>query len=375
MNAAPRADAHWMRRALVLARRRAGQTWPNPTVGACIVRDGVLLAEAAHEAAGLAHAEAAALEDLRSRGLEAGGATIYVTLEPCHHQGRTPPCSRALAAAGIGRVVYATADESPRRHSAGADWLTEQGIDVVRGPFGALAWELNHPFFETGRDDEAHVTLKLALTLDGRMAPRAGRIEDAAERRITGPLAQRRVHRMRAGARAIVVGRGTAQADRPRLDLRHLPPAHRPAVLPRPVVLDPSACLVQSELPPRTLILRAESSTALAPFVDAQGRETAGVALAGPHRLDLAGVFRTLAERGLGVVLVEAGPTLAGELVAARLPHRIHLFLAPRALGGEGPQLPALPGLDEHYATWRVRRVGCDLEWVLRRRDLPRPPH
>jgi diaminohydroxyphosphoribosylaminopyrimidine deaminase / 5-amino-6-(5-phosphoribosylamino)uracil reductase len=355
-----------MRRALHLARGRAGRTWPNPTVGACIVRDGVLLSEAAHEAVGLAHAEAAALQHVRARGIDPRGATLYVTLEPCHHQGRTPPCTQAIVSAGLARVVYATDDDSPRHPGGGAAWLIAQGVEVERGPFAAIARELNHPFFETEVDAEVHLTLKIAIGLDGRMARRAGRVPDERERRITGPAAQRRVHRLRASSSAVLVGRGTVQADRPRLDLRHLPAAERPVPGPRAVVLDPSLRLPAQWLPRGALVLTAADPAVSGP----SAHEIVQVPLRRPGRLQWEGSLAALAARGLGIVLVEAGPTLASELVAAALPHRIHLFSAPRAIGGEGPRLPPLPQLEERYRVGRVRRIGDDVEWLLRRDDL-----
>ena len=364
-------DAHWMRRALRLARRRAGRTWPNPTVGACIVREGRLLAEAAHRAAGEDHAEAAALRSLRERGLDPAGSTLYVTLEPCHHRGRTPPCSRAIAEAGIARVVYAIGDVSPRQHGGGAAWLASQGIRVEAGPFAREAWELNHPFFETRSDDEVHLTLKLALSLDGRVAPREGRIEDPEARRVTGERAHRRVHRMRASAGAILVGRRTVAYDRPRLDVRHVPARDRPEPAPRPVVLDPRLTLDPAWLPAGALVLAAEETS---PTPSHGSWEVVGVATSAPGRLAWDAVAEALAARGLGVVLVEAGPTLAADLLANARPHRIHLFLAPRVFGAAGPSIPPLPALESRYRSWRARRVGGDVEWILRRDDLPGPP-
>ena len=366
-----RGDAYWMRRALRLARRRAGRTWPNPTVGACIVRDGRLLAEAAHERAGEPHAEAAALSDLRERGVDAEGATVYVTLEPCDHHGRTPPCARALIEAGVGRVVYAVGDTSARGHDGGARRLREHGITVDAGLLAGPAWELNHPFFETTDDTEVHVTVKVALSLDGRFAPRTGRIADPARRVVTGPRARRRVHRMRARASAVLVGRGTVEADRPRLDVRGVDDGGRPPGDPRPVVLDSQGRLDPAWLPAHTLLFCGPEGSRAA---TAAGVEIVAVERAGTGRLDLGAVFDALAERGLGAVLVEAGPTLAADLLATGRAHRFHLFLAPRIFGPDGPGLVAPTALEDRYRSWRSHRVGEDVEWILRRRDLPTPP-
>lgn len=354
-------DHHWMRRALVLARRQAGATWPNPTVGCCIVREGRLLAEAVHEGPGHLHAEAAALQALQAAELDPEGATAYVTLEPCHHQGRTPPCSRALAGAGLARVVYATADDTPRHAGGGGDWLREQGIQVEVSPFAALARELNHPFFETASDTQAHVTLKLALSLDGALARRPGRIHQEELRAITGERTRRRVHRLRAGANAVVVGAATARADHPRLDVRELRAGSWSGQVPRPVVLAGSSGVTVDALPDHALLF--------APVGSATG--AALPVLARPDgRLDWEAVLAALVGQGYGILLVEGGARLAADLLAESPPQRIHLYLAGRGLGPGSVRLPGGLRLDEGYTTLRLRRVGPDVEWVLRRRDL-----
>lgn len=338
-------DRRWMKRALVLARRRAGATWPNPAVACCVVRGGKLLAEAVHAGPGQPHAEAAALLALAAHRIDAGGTTVYVTLEPCHHVGRTAPCSQALADAGVARVVYATADDTPRHPGGGGSWLEAQGIEVRSGVCEALARELNHPFFETRSDDEAHVTLKLALTADGKLARRPGRIEDPAARAVTGDRVQRRVHRMRAAAGAVIVGAGTARADRPRLDVRLLKPEQWSGRQPLPVVLAGAETLDPAERPTSALIFE-------------EGRR------------DWESVLAELVRRGRGIVLVEGGARVAADLLAQRPPQRIHLYLAGRGFGPEGVRLPGGLRLEDRYETMRVRPLGADVEWVLRRRDL-----
>ena len=339
------ADRRWMKRALVAARRQAGATWPNPTVGCCVVRDGVLLAEAVHAGPGQPHAEAAALLALAAHRIDPAGATVYVSLEPCHHAGRTAPCSRALADAGVARVVYGAADDTPRHPGGGGVWLAEQGVEVTPGVCGDLARELVHPFLETASDDEAHVTLKLALTADGKLARRTGRIDDPGARAVTGGRVQRRVHRMRAGAGAVVIGAGTARADRPRLDVRFLAPAEWSGRAPLPVVLASRGSLDPGDLPDSALVL-------------------------GNGRADWDSVLGELVGRGRGIVLVEGGAQIAADLLAARPPHRIHLYLAGRGFGPEGVRLPGGIRLEDRYETMRVRPLGADVEWVLRRRDL-----
>ena len=339
------ADRRWMKRALMLARRQAGATWPNPTVGCCIVRDGELLAEAVHAGPGQPHAEAAALLALAAHRIDPAGSTAYVSLEPCHHEGRTAACSRALADAGVARVVYGAADDTPRHPGGGGAWLATQGVEVTAGVCGDLARELVHPFLETSSDEEAHVTLKLALTADGKLARRPGRIEDAADRAVTGDRVQRRVHRMRAGAGAVIVGAGTARADRPRLDVRLLDASAWSGQPPLPVVLAGHDSLDPGDLPESALVL-------------------------GNGHADWDSVLAELVRRGRGIVMVEGGARIAADLLAACPPHRIHLYLAGRGFGPEGVRLPGGVSLADRYETMRVRPLGADVEWVLRRRDL-----
>jgi len=358
-------DHRWMRRALVLARRRAGATWPNPTVGCCIVRNARLLGEAVHAGPGYPHAEAAVLLGLAAERVDVAGATAYVSLEPCHHEGRTAPCTHALAAAGITRVVYATEDDTPRHAGQGAQWLAGQGMEVTRGILGHLARELNHPFLETSADDEAHVTLKLALSVDGSLARFAGKIEDPADRTVTGERVQRRVHRIRAGAGAVVVGVSTARTDRPLLDVRLLAPEAWSGRAPLPVVLAGDERPLPQDLPPGALVMIAGKRSGGSGTADFQP-----VAARPDGRLEWDAVLAELVARGRGIVLVEGGAAVAADLLAECPPHRIHLYLAARSFGPAAVRLPGGVRLDERYETLRMRRVGPDVEWVLRRRDL-----
>jgi diaminohydroxyphosphoribosylaminopyrimidine deaminase/5-amino-6-(5-phosphoribosylamino)uracil reductase len=360
-------DAHWMRRALHLARRQRGATWPNPTVGACVVRDGVLVGDGFHAAAGQPHAEVAAL---RAAGERSRGATLYVALEPCNHFGLTPPCTQAILAAGVTRVVFATRDSNPRVAGGGGAALRRAGLEIREGVLAGAAWELNHPFFETDGGQVPHVTLKLALSADGRLARQAGPAPEPALRRITGERAHRRVHWMRALSSCVVVGWRTIELDHPRLTARGISGARQP----RPVVLDARLQLAPRQLPKGSLLLASPLASAQrASDLAKAGHEVQRCAVDDRGRLDWAGVLQQLAVRGLGVVLVEGGATLAGALLAAGAPHRVHLLWAPALLGGDGPALGSYPGPERRYETVRVRRVGEDLEWVLRRPGLARP--
>jgi diaminohydroxyphosphoribosylaminopyrimidine deaminase/5-amino-6-(5-phosphoribosylamino)uracil reductase len=318
--AAPDDDA-WMRRALALAERGWGQTAPNPMVGAVVVRDGVAVGEGWHTRYGEAHAE---VEALRSAGERARGATLYITLEPCNHQGRTPPCTDAILAAGVRRVVVATADPNPVAQG-GAARLRGEGVQVVLGVEEAAARELNAPFFHSLTSDRPFVRVKVALSLDGALA-------DVTRKPgwLTGPESRREVHRLRAGADAIAVGIGTALADDPLLTVRAFT---APRVPPTRVVFDTSARLpvtsklVQSAREAPLLVVCWAPDPA-----HAAALEHAGVELL--HAGTLPHALRALRGRGIHSLLVEGGAGLLSSLVQEALVDRLVIFRAPVILGG-----------------------------------------
>ncbi|MFI5329368.1 MAG: bifunctional diaminohydroxyphosphoribosylaminopyrimidine deaminase/5-amino-6-(5-phosphoribosylamino)uracil reductase RibD, partial [Candidatus Rokuibacteriota bacterium] len=225
-------DLEWMTRALTLAARGRGLTSPNPMVGAIVVRDGALVAQRFHERAGAAHAEAAALA---GAGERARGATLYVTLEPCNHVGRTPPCVEAIIRAGIRRVVSATRDSNPRVQGGGAATLIAAGIEVATPCLERDARALNRTFFTAVERQRPHVTAKWAMTLDGKIAA-----FDRHSQWITGEAARLEGHRLRSQSDAIVTGIGTVLADDPALTVRLLDPWPRE---PYRVVVDSRARL------------------------------------------------------------------------------------------------------------------------------------
>jgi diaminohydroxyphosphoribosylaminopyrimidine deaminase / 5-amino-6-(5-phosphoribosylamino)uracil reductase len=353
------ADDRFMRRALELAERGWGAVHPNPLVGAVLVRDGHVVGEGWHARFGEDHAEIRALRDA---GAAARGATLYVTLEPCAHHGKTPPCTDALVAAGVARVVYAAPDPDPRA-AGGALRLRSAGIDAARGPYESEARHQNHAFFHLRERGAPYVALKLALTLDGRIARAPG--ERTA---ITGPEAAIVVHRLRAGFDAIVVGSGTALADDPLLTVRGPMP---PRVPPTRVVFDSELRLPPGHRllatvaeAPVLLVCRRGAHAGRAEALRGEGADIVEVA-AGPDGVDLDAALAALVERGLASLLVEGGGVLASSLLAADRVQRLHLFQAPILFGQDG--VPAF-GSRPARARWvrvRTTRLGADLHTVL----------
>jgi diaminohydroxyphosphoribosylaminopyrimidine deaminase / 5-amino-6-(5-phosphoribosylamino)uracil reductase len=316
-------DSAFMRRALDLAKLGWGQTAPNPMVGAVVVRGGVVVGEGYHARYGGDHAEVAAL---RAAGPLARGATVFVTLEPCSHFGKTPPCADALIAAGVSRVVTAARDPSPVARS-GADRLRDAGIEVAVGVEERAARELNAPFFHAFDSDRPWITLKLAISIDGA-------ITDATRTAgwLTGPESRREVHRLRAGSDAVAVGSGTALADDPELTVRDAP---LPRVAPRRVVFDSelrlplSSRLVRTARQVPTTVVttrRTQSAADRAPALEAAG---VGVLQAD----SLGGALRALRADGVRSVLVEGGARLAGSLLTDGAVDRLIIFQAPVVLG------------------------------------------
>jgi len=354
------ADERFMARALALAERARGLTSPNPMVGAVVVAGDRVVGEGFHAAAGRPHAE---IEALAAAGDRARGATLYVTLEPCTHHGRTPPCVPAVVAAGVGRVVVAARDPHPRA-GGGVDALRRAGLQVSAGVRADEAERQNRAFFTAIRRGRPHVTLKAAMTLDGRIADVHG-----ASQWLTGPAARQHAHRLRAESDAVVVGVETALRDDPRLDVRLGRPWPRE---PYRVVLDsrgrlPAAArLIAAGTRARALV--AVTSAAPAAAVRAlqeAGATVLGVAARGA-RVDPAALLTELAAREVRAVLVEGGAETHGAFLEAGLVDRVAVFVAPRLLGGR--QAPGVAGgagraLKDavRLGAFEVTRLGDDL--------------
>lgn len=330
------ADASAMALALDLA--ALGRTAPNPRVGAVIVRDGEIVGRGYHMRAGAPHAEIEALHEARER---ARGATLYCTLEPCNHVGRTPPCTEAILAAGIARVVVGCRD--PKRHGAlsGVERLRAAGLEVVVGILEPEARELIDDFATLTLLGRPLIELKAAVTLDGKIATRAGE-----SKWITGELARAEAHRMRARADAVVVGVGTVLADDPRLDIRMVADW---ADEPRPVRVVVDSAL-RTPLHAHVVRTAREQPTWIAHTPAAPPDRREALALAGVvllevpseanGKVDLAALFAELGRRDVMRVLVEGGGRLHGALLDAGLADRAAVFVAPIVLGD--PQAPGL---------------------------------
>ena len=338
----PAIDARFMALALALGRRGLGNAWPNPAVGAVIVRNEpqgpVVVGRGWTQPGGRPHAE---VEALRRAGAAARGATIYTTLEPCSHFGRTPPCADAIIAAGIARVVSALDDPNPDIAGEGYRRLRARGIAVVTGVGAAEARRVHAGHVRRMRDGRPHVMLKLAVSSDGK-AGLAGRRPAA----ITGEPARERVHRLRAMYDAVLIGIGTALADDPLLTCRLPGMATRsPArvVLDSGLRLPPDSKLVRSAREiPLWVLAAPDAAPARADALQQRGAEVMRVDGAGGRR-DLAATLKCLATRGITRLMVEGGPTVAAAFLAADLLDEAVLLRAPVTIGADG--IAALEGL------------------------------
>jgi diaminohydroxyphosphoribosylaminopyrimidine deaminase/5-amino-6-(5-phosphoribosylamino)uracil reductase len=364
-----------MQRALELAARGLASTDPNPRVGCVIAQGTLMVAEGWHERAGEAHAEVVAL---RAAAAQAAGATVYVTLEPCSHQGRTPPCVEALVGARVARVVYAATDPNPQVNGRGAEALRSAGIAVEAGLLESQALELNCGFVKRMQQGRPWVRLKLAMSLDGRTALASG-----ASRWISGAAARQDVQQWRARSSAILTGIGTVLADDPRLDVR-VPgdsPGHG-ARQPLRVVLDgrlrtpPGARLLSAggEVLILTAMAALQDARAGAPLSTRGARIESVPVVAG--RLLLGAVLERLGELEVNELQVEAGATLAGELVRQSLVDELLLYVAPKLLGDKARPLLELPepaGLSAARAFTLIdtQPLGDDLRLRLRPRVEP----
>jgi diaminohydroxyphosphoribosylaminopyrimidine deaminase/5-amino-6-(5-phosphoribosylamino)uracil reductase len=335
------ADQRFMALALALGRRGQGRTWPNPAVGAVIVKDGVIVGRGWTQPGGRPHAE---VEALQRAGEAARGATLYVTLEPCSHHGKSPPCADAVIAAGIARVVSAVQDPNPEVAGQGHARLRAAGIVVDVGLSAQEAAHDHAGHFRRIRDKRPHVILKLAVSSDDRIAAAGGKPVA-----ISGEAARSRVHLLRAQSDAILVGIGTVLADDPLLTCR-LPgmEAQSPVrvVLDRALRIPGSSRLVHSAREVPLWVMTSNLAEAPAAMkLGAAGAQVIRVATtSAPPGLDLAAVLHALAEKGITRLLVEGGSRVASSFVAAGLVDEMWLLRGPNSIGADGvPALDALP--------------------------------
>ncbi|MDE2378373.1 bifunctional diaminohydroxyphosphoribosylaminopyrimidine deaminase/5-amino-6-(5-phosphoribosylamino)uracil reductase RibD [Bradyrhizobium sp.] len=334
------ADRRFMQLALTLGRRGLGRTWPNPAVGVVIVKDGVIVGRGWTQAGGRPHGEP---EALRRAGEAARGATLYVTLEPCSHVGKSPPCADAVIAAGIKRVVAAIEDPNPDVAGQGLARLRAAGIVVDVGLCAAEAARDHAGHFRRIRNRRPHVILKLAVSPDGKIGGPGGK-----QLAITGEAARNRVHLLRAQSDAILVGIGTVLTDDPLLTCR-LPgmEARSPVrvVLDRSLRIPPTSRLVHSARQTPLWVIGSElAEAAAATRFGAAGAQVVRVPAGGGTGLDLAAVLRVLAEKGITRLMVEGGSRVAASFVAADLVDEVWLFRGAEAIGEGGVDaLDALP--------------------------------
>ena len=368
-------DRVHMARAIQLAERGRYTTDPNPRVGCVLARDERIVGEGWHRRAGTPHAEPLALA---AAGDRARGATAYVTLEPCSHHGRTPPCAEALIAAGVARVVCAMVDPNPLVSGRGIERLRQAGIAVECGLMEREARTLNPGFIKRLERGRPHVRCKLASSLDGRTALATGESQW-----ITSEAARRDVQRLRAASSAIVTGVGTVLGDDPSLNVR-LAPTELPGLEPDDAIRQPWRVVVDSywRMPPTARMLRLPGRTLIA-GIGPRNAATAALESAGAEliqlaeyagRVDLVALMEELARREINEVLLEAGSTLAGAAMRAGLVDEILLYLAPCLMGQAAKGLFDLPGIDTMadrvaLEIEDVRRIGPDLR-IRARPDL-----
>lgn len=364
----PNVDHRFMARAIQLAERGLFTTDPNPRVGCVLVKDGNVVSEGWHQRAGEPHAE---INALQAADDFAKDATAYITLEPCCHHGRTPPCSEALIAAGVSRVVVAMEDPNPQVAGQGLAQLQKAGIETLSGVMQVQSEALNPGFSLRMRHGRPYVRGKMAMSLDGRTAMATGESQW-----ITGAEARQDVQRLRARSSAILTGIGTVLADDPSLSARLDKEVEQEMVQPTRVVLDSQLQMPVSakmlSLPGRTLVLTVSSDEQKAAALRKAGAEVEVLA-SHDNRVDLSAVMECLAQREINEVMVEAGATLCGAMLQAGLLDELVVYMAPLMLGDEARGLLSLPGLQKmadriELEIDDMRAVGND--WRIQARPV-----
>ncbi len=357
-------DLAFMDRAVALALATQHRTSPNPSVGCVLVKDRVVIGEGATQAAGGDHGEIDALKNAASRGFDARGATAYVTLEPCNHTGRTGPCSSALLAAGVARVVAAIEDPNPLTAGTGLRRLRDGGVAVTLGVGAAQAAAVTVGFLKRLATGLPWVRLKVAASLDGFVA-----LPNGQSQWLTGPAARQDGHAWRAKACAVVTGSGTVLADNPSLDVRHFATQRQPlrVVLDTQLKTPPAAALFATPSP--VLIFHASTEASKIAALQAADAELVALPQIGAH-LDLLAVLQVMGQRGLNSLHLECGSTLNGAFLAAGLVDEILLYQAPLLLGSGLPwarnsthysHLDQIPRLHLQSA----QKLGDDTQLIL----------
>ncbi|MCF6338770.1 MAG: bifunctional diaminohydroxyphosphoribosylaminopyrimidine deaminase/5-amino-6-(5-phosphoribosylamino)uracil reductase RibD [Gammaproteobacteria bacterium] len=355
------ADRRFMSRAVQLAERGLFTTDPNPRVGCVLVKNGAVVGEGWHQRAGEAHAEINALQIASD---QAKGATVYITLEPCCHHGRTPPCSDALIAAGVSRVVVAMEDPNPQVAGQGLAQLQKAGIQTHYGVLQTQSERVNPGFIKRMRTGRPFVRGKMAMSLDGRTAMASGESQW-----ITGEAARRDVHRLRARSAAIITGIGTVLTDDPSLTARLDDDVEQPlrVVLDSHLQMPPTAKMLS--LSGRTLVLTVSTDTQKAAALRNAGAKVEVVASIN-GRPDLSAVLDCLTCLEINEVLVEAGATLSGAFLQAGLFDELVVYMAPLLMGSEARGLLDLPGVEKMSQTTKLkivdmRAVGSDWKMIV----------
>ncbi len=372
-------DQQFMERAIELAAQGIYSTKPNPAVGCVLVKEGEVIGEGWHQKAGLPHAEPEAIANAQAQGNDISDATAYVTLEPCSHFGRTPPCALKFVEAGLKRVVIAMTDPNPLVAGKGVDILTNAGIKVETGLLEDQARQLNRGFLKRMEKQLPFVRLKIASSLDGRTA-----MQNGESHWITGPESRAEVHRMRAQAGALITGIGTVLADDPSLNVRL--PAHELAELnlttencnPIRVVLDPHLSMPLDakmlSLQGRTILMTTkesvENNKSVVSSLHHQEVEIVAVSAEGDH-LDIESILSYLAqEEQINDVMVESGAIVAGAFIQSGFVDELHCFIAPSLMGDRAKPMFVLPGIENmsDKLTFKIQQFaqfGEDLKIVL----------
>ena len=355
-------DERFMSAALELAKRGQYTVHPNPAVGCVVVNDHEIVGRGWHERAGEPHAEVWALEDA---GEHARGATLYVTLEPCAHAGRTPPCAEAVIRSGVSRVVVASEDPNPLVRGKGISALQQAGIKVAAGICSEDALQLNRGFFKRMATDMPHVVLKAAVSLDGRIA-----MPDGESQWITGEESRRDGHRLRALASAVLTGSGTVKKDNPALTVRHVETARQPdrVVLDSLLSISPEARIFDESS--RVYLFAAKRASIPRQLAEKSNLEIIACP-DGQGQIDLTGMLKQCAIRQMNTILIEAGPRLGGNLLNQGLVDELVVYLAPDLLGTDAIPMFELTGIRRLAEKIRMRfmhaeRLGPDIKIVLR---------